>query len=177
MEPVKMDEPKASEIPSIPEPAEPERGGKSDLFARKKPRTRWVRLSDGKRYLVRALRPKEISEINKLCLNEVPDPEKPDIVKPDGTVIKGEKKYEWDIMRPYYLIAKSLCEPDGKPMYRNAMMGPDDAWIAGGIEISEKMEYGDTNTLLEEVQDISGLSMKARAALGKGSGEIQTGGS
>jgi len=165
--PTMTDRPSALDTAATPAPETPKRGGKGTLLIHKKPKTRWVTLDDGSEQLISSLRPREIAEINRFCLIETPV----DSAKPDG-----EMKYEWDIMRPFYLIARSLCEPDGKRMYKSTI-GADTAWQAGGSEIADMVEYADVQTLLDAVQDISGLSKKAKAAVGKDSGGTRNEGS
>jgi hypothetical protein len=132
--------------------------GKQSLLTRKRRPHRKVTLpaSESREtahdQLIAALTPMEIAEINTRTFEHVPDPNRP-----------GEVMVKSDGKRSFYLIAKALREPDGKPTY------PGDQYVLGAEQIGASLDQSEIDLLLAEVNDHSGISKKARDLVGKGS--------
>lgn len=140
-------------------------GGKSDLFARRRQPTRWVTLpGHEKKYLVRALRPIEVQEINTFCLETVPDPKH-----------GGKEKRQFNPMRPFYLVGRSLCETDGKAMFPPGQAGPQAAWLYAGEQVANFLLNSEVNILFDVTSELSGLNDRSGEEAEKNSEKTGTG--
>lgn len=165
MEPVGM-------APAAPAPSETveqaphsRRGGKADLFARRKQQTRWVKLPDHEKdFLLVALRPIEVQEINTYCLETVPDPKHP-----------AKEKRQFHPMRPFYLIGRALCESDGKPMFPLGSGGPQATWLYAGEQVANFLTNQECNILFDVVSELSGLTDRSGEDAEKNSGRTGSG--
>lgn len=150
--------------PDVEQSPSMNRGGKADLFARRRQATRWVTLpGHDKRFLVGALRPIEVQEVNTYCLESVPDPRHP-----------GKEKRQFNSMRPFYLIGRALLEPDGKPMFPIGSAGPQAAWLYAGEQVANFLTNPECNTLFDVVSELSGLGDRATEETEKNSGKTRT---
>ncbi len=138
---------------------EPVTAGKSGLLNRKRTPNKKITLpvSEAREHLheqlMGGLSPLEMAEINKRCLVTVPDPNNP-----------AESKVEWDgSKRQFYMIAKAMREPDGKPSY------PGTQYVLGAEQVGSGLDNSEIEILFEAVQDLSGLSKRARETVGKDS--------
>lgn len=134
-------------------------GGKADLFARRKQQTRRVSLpGHQKSYLLAALRPIEVQEVNTFCLESHPDPK-----DPSKTVTR------FSPMRPFYLIARSLQESEGKAMFGANEGGAQAGWIYGGQQCANFLTNREANILFDGVSDLSGIGAGAEEQAEKNS--------
>ncbi|MBA2458993.1 MAG: hypothetical protein H0V43_08595 [Gemmatimonadales bacterium] len=154
-------------------PAEPEHskaihtGSKATLFARRRQQTRRVTLPEHEEpYLLTALRPIEVQEVNTFCLETNTDPKSP-----------KKNALRWDPMRPFYFIARSLCDSDGKPMFAAGSAGEQAAWLYGGQQVANFLTNRECNILFDVVTELSGLSDKSAEDAEKNSEKTGTGSS
>ncbi len=139
-------------------------GSKADLFARRKQQTRRASLPDHEKpYTITALRPIEVQEINTFCLETIPDPK------------TGKDKRQFNPMRPFYLIAKSLIDHDGKPMFPAGSAGEQAAWLYGGQQCANFLTNQECNILFDVVTELSGLGDRSAEDAEKNSEKTGTG--
>lgn len=134
------------------------KGGKAELFARRKPRRDWVAIEDT-RYLVEAVKPGEMAWVSNQCFVRRPDADNPDV-----------ETIEWDgTKRGFYMVAIALRNPDGSRMFPGSLEDPSQ-WELG---CSHVMDLGNEEyePLFSLTNRLSGLAKGAREAAGKGSGK------